>query len=233
MKRWGFPSAPATTIGLTAGILLAPQAALALDFTFIFDGVVGTFRGLEAGQTTGFPPAEAAIAFISSSGAPAGVYPRAPICIYPDCGFVSVTANGSAFTTPALFHGSNGGWQLLITPSSAHGPGPSVWPLYGSLTYCPGFEVDGDAEQCPSPGPGSEPRAGWLTPPPHPEPREDAVLRGHQVPAVPGALPFLGVGAAFRFSRRLRNRIRGRFSGSSRTAGAPPGLRRREACDRC
>lgn len=193
-------------IGAVAGILLAPQAAYSLDVIFVFDGVVGTFHSLEAGVTTKFPPGEVEINF----GPAKGFYLKAPRCILPNCGYVSVTAAGSTLTTPALFHGHNNGWQLLITSPP---PTPAGWPLFGSLLYCPGYEVHGDPEKCPAPGPGTESRSGWLTPPPHPDPGEDAV---------PGPLPWLGVAAAFGLSRKLRRRINGPLSGSSRTAAAPP-----------
>lgn len=207
----------AVFIGAVAAVLLIqPPAAFALDLIFVFDGVIGTFRSLEAGTATGFPPAEVEMNFVTSAGSPKGRYDKAPRCILPDCGYVSVTADGSIFTSPALFHGHNGGWQLLITSSPPATRSTSEWTLFGSLLYCPGFEVDGDPENCPAPGPGTESRAGWLTPPPRADPAD---------PAVPGPLPFLGVAAAFGFSRPLRRRIRNAPSGSSRTAGAPPGPR--------
>ena len=187
----------AVFIGVLATALLAqPPAAFALDLIFIFDGLSGTFRNLEAGTATGFPPAEVEMNFASSSGSPKGLYTKAPRCLLPDCGYVSVTADGSIFTSPARFHGHNDGWQLLITTPT---PSPLPWPLFGTLMYCPGYEVDGDLERCPAPGPGTEPRSGWLTPPPQGDPGDDGV---------PGPLPFLGVAAAFGFSRKLRRRIR-------------------------
>ncbi len=213
MKRKQVRGFPTTFIGAIAGILLAPQAAYSLGLIFVFDGVLGTFRSLEAGVTTNFPPGEVEINF----GPAKGFYIKAPRCILPDCGYVSVTAKGSIFTAPAFFHGQNNGWQLLITSPP---PTPTSWTVFGSLLYCPGYEVDGDPEKCPAPGPGTESRAGWLTPPPHPDPGEDSG------PAVPGPLPWLGVAAAFGLSRKLRRRINGPLSGSSRTATAPPDPRR-------
>ena len=189
----------AVFVGVLAGRLLMPPAAHALELIFVFDGMIGKFRHLEAGKTTRFPPAEVEMNFTSSSGSPKGRYDIAPRCLLPDCGYVSVTDEGSIVTTPANFHGHHAGWQLLITSPALNRPGATPWPLYGSLSYCPGYEVDGDAEQCPTPGPGTEPRAGWLTPPPHADPWDSAV---------PGPLPVLGVAAAFRFSRKLNSRIR-------------------------
>jgi len=199
---------------IVAAILLAPQAALALDIRFVLHGVMGVFRELEAGQTTNSPPAEAWLTVTPPNDAPRGLYSLAPICQLPDCGFLSLDARGRNLTTNSRFHGVNEGWQLLIMPS---GTGPSNgedWALQGSLFHCPGFESTGDRSACPEPTPDTEPRTGPLTPMPHGDPTDDAV---------PGPLPFLGVAAAFRCSRRLRSRIRGRLSGSSRTATAPPG----------
>ena len=132
-----------------------------------------------------------------ANNAPQGLYSLAPICQLPDCGFLSVDASGRNLTATSRFHGVNGGWLLLITPS---GTGPSNGEdraLIGSLFHCPGFGRDGDLAACP-------------------EPTGDTV---------PGPLPILGVAAAFRSSRRLRRRIRRSLSGSSRTAAAPPGPR--------
>jgi hypothetical protein len=185
-------------MGALANALLVPPAAAALDLVFVFDGVVGTFRALETGKANGFPPAAVDMTSTASSGSPKGRYDLAPRCLLPECGYVSVTADGSTVTTPASFHGHNAGWQLLITSPAVDGPGVPPWPLYGSLTYCPGYEVHGDAEQCPTPGPGTEPRAGWLTPPPHADPRATGT---------PGPLPLLGVVAALRFSLKLKSRI--------------------------
>jgi hypothetical protein len=199
--------------------LLLPPPALALDLIFVFDGLIGTFRGLEAGTATSAPPATVELNFASSSGSPKGIFETAPRCLLPDCGFISVNANGSTFTAPTVFHGHNSGWQLLISPVPEQPPGTAPWPLTGLLLYCPGFELAGELEDCPAPGPGTEPRSGWLAPPPHGDPGDPPD------PAVPGPLPVLGVAAAFRFSRRLKARIRGRLSGSSRTAAAPPGPR--------
>lgn len=205
MKPASLLGTSAALIAAIAGLLLLPQVASAQpkgasarELLFVFDGLIGTFRGMEAGKTNEFPPAEVEMNFASSSGSPKGRYDKAPRCLLPDCGYVSVTTDGSIFTTPANFHGHNAGWQLLITSSALHGPGAPPWPLYGSLTYCPGYEVDGDAEQCPTPASGTEPRAGWLTPPPHGDPTGTSV---------PGPLPLLGVAAAFRFSRKLKRRI--------------------------
>lgn len=214
MKRPGYRSYSSIAVGIFTAILLAPQAALALDVKFVLDGVMGVFRGLEAGQTTEVPPAEAWLTFTPSNSAPEGLYGRAPICQLPDCGFISVDASGRDLTSPARFHGVNGGWQLLITPSPSEPSAGAGWPLQGSLIYCPGYESNGDADACPDPTPDTEPRTGPLTPMPHGDPTDDAV---------PGPLPILGVAAAFRCSRRLRRRLRGRLSGSSRTAAAPPG----------
>jgi hypothetical protein len=196
MKPASLQGSSAVFIGAIAASLVAAPAAFAVDLVFVFDGVIGTFRSLEAGTLNGFPPAEVEMKFVSSAGSPKGRYDKAPRCLLPDCGYVSVTADGSIFTSPGLFHGHNGGWQLLITSPS---PTPAEWPLFGSLWYCPGYEVDGDPEKCPAPGPGTEPRSGWLTPPPHGDPGDQGV---------PGPLPFLGIAAAFGFSRRLRGRIR-------------------------
>ncbi len=214
MERPGCRSCSSIAVGIVSTILLAPQAALALDIKFVLDGFMGVFRGLEAGQTTDVAPAGAWMTFTHSSSAPEGLYSRAPICQLPDCGFISVDATGRNLTTPALFHGVNGGWQLLITPSSSGDSGRSDWPLYGSLIYCPGYESDGDPDACPDPTPDTEPRSGPVTPIPHPDPGDSDA---------PGPLPILGVAAAFRCSRRLRGRIRGGLSGNSQTAAAPPG----------
>lgn len=214
MKRPGYRSYSSIAVGIFTAILLVPHPALALDIRFVLDGVMGVFRGLEAGQTTDAPPAEAWLTFTWSSSAPEDGYSRAPICQLPDCGFISVDATGRNLTTPALFHGVNGGWQLLITPSSSGDSGRSDWPLYGSLFYCPGYESDGDPDACPDPTPETEPRSGPVTPMPHPDPGDSDA---------PGPLPILGVAAAYRCSRRLRKRLRGGLSGSSRTAAAPPG----------
>jgi hypothetical protein len=216
MKPASLHGCSAVFIGiLAAALLVLPPAAFAIDFIFVFDGLIGTFRSLEAGTATEFPPAEVEMNYASSSGSPKGRYEKAPRCILPDCGYVSVTANGSIFTSPARFHGHNNGWQLLITsptPSDASvtrsNPAAEFGKLYGTLMYCPGYEVDGDDEKCPAPGPSSEPRAGRLYPPPHGDPGDHGV---------PGPLPFLGVAAAFGFSRRLRSRSRGPISDSSRT----------------
>jgi hypothetical protein len=215
MKRHSHRSYPSIAFGIACAILLAPQAALALDVHFVLDGVMGVFRGLEAGQTTDLPPAEAWLTFTPPGGAPEGLYSTAPICQLPDCGFISLDARGKNLYTPAQFHGVNGGWQLLITASPSEQYPGSAWPLYGSLIYCPGFESDGDPDQCPDPTPDTTPRTGPLTPMPHGDPTDE----------VPGPLPVLGLAAAFGFSRRLRARIRGPLSGSSRTAAAPPGPR--------
>ncbi len=197
MKPASLHGSSAVFIGVLAtALLVQPPAAFALDLIFVFDGLIGTFRHLEAGTATAVPPAEVEMNFASSSGSPKGRYAKAPRCILPDCGYVSVTADGSIFTTPTRFHGHKDGWQLLITSPS---PSPSPWPLFGTLMYCPGYEVDGDPERCPAPGPGTEPRSGWLTPPPHGDPGDNGV---------PGPLPILGVAAAFGFSRTLRSRIR-------------------------
>ncbi len=207
---------PSIVVGISAAILLAPQAALALDIRFVLQGVMGVFQDLEAGQTTNLPPAEAWLTVTPPNNAPEGLYSLAPLCQLPDCGFLSVDASGRNLTATSRFHGVNEGWQLLITPS---GTGPSSgedWALQGSLFHCPGFERDGDLSACPEPTPDTEPRTGPLTPMPHGDPTDDAV---------PGPLPILGVAAAFRCSRRLRQRLRGGLSGSSRIATAPPGPR--------
>ncbi len=204
-------------LGAVAGALAAQPPAFAGDLIFVFDGLIGTFRNLEAGTATSSPPAEVEMNVASSSGSPKGRFETAPRCLLPDCGYISVTANGSTFIGPTVFHGHNGGWQLLISSVPQHDPGATPWDLNGLLLYCPGFELAGDLEQCPAPGPGTEPRSGWLTPPPHGDPGD---------PAVPGPAPFLGAAAAFGFSRRLRRRIRNAPTGSSRTAGAPPDPRR-------
>jgi hypothetical protein len=213
MKRHSHQRRP-VAVGTIAAILLAPQAALALDVRFVLEGVMGVFRGLESGQTTDLPPAEAWLNYTPPNNTPRDLYSRAPICQLPDCGFMSVDASGRYLTAPARFHGVNGGWQLLITPLSSGHPGGSVWPLYGSLFYCPGYENDGKPDRCPEPTPDTEPRSGPITPTPHHDPGDTDV---------PGPLPVLGLAAAFGFSRRLRARIRGPLSGSSRTAAAPPG----------
>ncbi|MCT0206110.1 hypothetical protein KQ305_00035 [Synechococcus sp. CS-1332] len=198
MKPASLQGPLAVFIGAIATVLVAAPAAFAVDLVFVFDGVIGTFRSLEAGTVNGFPPAEVEMNFVSSAGSPKGRYDKAPRCLLPDCGYLSVTADGSIFTSPALFHGHNGGWQLLITSSPPTARSTSEWTLFGSLLYCPGYEVDGDPEKCPAPGPGNESRAGWLTPPPRADPGEP----------VPGPLPLLGAAAAFGFSRKLRTRIR-------------------------
>jgi hypothetical protein len=201
---------------IVAAILLAPQAALAVDIRFVLHGVMGVFRELAAGQTNALPPAEAWLTYTPPDNAPRGLYSLAPICQLPDCGFLSVDASGRNLTAASRFHGVNQGWQLLIMPS---GTGPSNgenWALIGSLFHCPGFERDGDLAACPDPTPDTTPRTGPVTPMPHGDPTDDAV---------PGPLPILGAAAAFRCSRRLRARIRGPLSGSSRTAAAPPGPR--------
>jgi hypothetical protein len=206
MKPASLHGSSAVFMGAIAAALLAQPPAMALDLTFVFDGVIGTFRGLEAGKANGFPPAEVEMNFASSSGSPKGRFNKAPRCLLPDCGYVSVTADGSIFSTPALFHGHNAGWQLLITSSAENTrrlqPSSSALEdgvLYGSLLYCPGFELHGDLERCPSPAPGTETRSGRLDPPPRGDPAD---------PAVPGPAPFLGAAAAFGFSRQLRTRIR-------------------------
>lgn len=208
---------PSIVVGISAAILLAPQAAFALDIRFVLQGVMGVFRELKADQTTTLPPAQAELMVMSSNNAALGLYSLAPLCQLPDCGFLSVDASGRNLTATSRFHGFNDeGWQLLITPS---GTGPSSgenWALQGSLFHCPGFERDGDLGACPEPTPDTEPRTGPLTPMPHGDPTEDAV---------PGPLPILGAAAAFRCSRRLRQRLRGGLSGSSQTAAAPPGPR--------
>ncbi len=223
MKPASLRGSLAVFMGAVAAALLVQPPAMALDLTFVFDGVIGTFRGLEAGKANAFPPAEVEMNFASSSGSPKGRFDKAPRCLLPDCGYVSVTADGAIFSTPALFHGHNAGWQLLITSSAEDArrlqPSGSTLAdgvLHGSLLYCPGFELHGDPEQCPSPAPGTEPRSGRLDPPPRGDPAD---------PAVPGPLPFLGVAAGFGFSRKLRTRIRSPLSGSSQTAAAPPGPR--------
>ncbi len=212
-------SLPGAILTAFAVVLLAPASVQALDLRFVFEGALGTFRRLEPGMPNGFPPGEVEITFASSSGSPKGVYITAPRCVLPDCGYVSVTLDGSIFTTPAFFHGHNGGWQLLITstpPKDSDAQRQDDNTLYGSLIYCPGYEAEGDLSQCPLPGPGSEPMGGRLDPPPRGDPGD---------PAVPGPLPLLGVAAAFRCSRQLRGRIRASPSGSSRIAAAPPGPR--------
>lgn len=113
MKRPIDRSYPSIAVGIVTGDLLAPQAALALDVRFVLGGVMGIFRGPEAGQTTEVPPAEAWLTFTQSSSPTEGLYSKAPICQLPDCGFITVDASGRNLTTPALFHGINGGWQLL------------------------------------------------------------------------------------------------------------------------
>jgi hypothetical protein len=213
VQRWH----PSLVVGIVATILLAPQAALAVVITFVLHGVTGVFRGLEIGQTTDLPPAEAWLTVTPPNNAPMGLYRPAPICLLRDCSFMSVDASGKNLTTPAEFHGVNGGWQLLIRPSPSGHPGGSVWPLYGSLFYCPGYENDGKPDQCPEPTPDTEPRSGPITPTPHHDPGDTDV---------PGPLPVLGLAAAFWLSRRLRARIRGSLSGSSRTGAAPRGPRR-------
>ncbi len=204
----------AVVLGAVAAVLLLPPPALALDLIFVFDGLIGTFHDLEAGTATGVPPATVEMNFASSSGSPKGIFETAPRCLVPDCGHISVTANGSTFIGPTVFHGHHGGWQLLISSVPQDELDATPWELKGLMLYCPGFELAGDLEQCPAPGPGTEPRSGWLTPPPHGDPGD---------PAVPGPAPFLGAAAAFGFSRRLRRRIRNAPTGSSRTAVAPPG----------
>lgn len=201
MKLASLYGSAAIWVGVIGGLLLSAPRAFALDLNFVFDGVIGTFRNLEAGVATSFPPAEVEINF----GPPKGLYSKSPRCLLPDCGYVLVTADGSIFSTPALFHGHNAGWQLLITPSPQNDSGLRTsssgvddGTLYGSLLYCPGFEVHGDLEQCPKPAPGTEPRGGRLDPPPLADPGEEAV---------PGPLPFLGFAAAFGFSRKLKRRI--------------------------
>ncbi len=213
-------SAAVVLAGVAAVLLLPPPPALALDLIFVFDGLIGTFRGLEAGTATSSPPATVELNFASSSGSPKGLFETAPRCLLPDCGFISLNTSGSTFTTPTVFHGHNGGWQLLISPVPEQTPGAALWPLTGLLLYCPGFELAGDLDQCPAPGPGTEPRSGWLAPPPHGDPFDSGD------PAVPGPAPILGTATAFALSRRLRARIRSPLSGSSRTAAAPPGPRR-------
>jgi hypothetical protein len=210
----------AVVLGGVAAVLLLPPPAFALDLIFVFDGLIGTFRGLEAGTATSSPPATVALNFASSSGSPKGLFETAPRCLLPDCGFISVNASGSTFIGPTVFHGHNGGWQLLISSVPQQDPGAIPWDLTGLLLYCPGFELAGDLEQCPAPGPGTEPRSGWLTPPPHGDPGDPGE------PAVPGPAPFLGAAAAFGFSRKLRTRIRATPTGNSQTAAAPPGPRR-------
>ncbi len=206
----------AVVLAGVAAVLLLPPPALALDLIFVFDGLIGTFRGLEAGTATSAPPATVELNFASSSGSPKGIFETAPRCLLPDCGFISVTANVSTFTAPTVFHGHNSGWQLLISPVPGLPPGAAPWPLTGWLLYCPGFELAGELDDCPAPAPGTEPRSGWLSPPPHGDPGDPPD------PAVPGPLPVLGVAAAFRCSRRLRARIRGRLSGSFQTGAALP-----------
>ncbi|MCP9834933.1 MULTISPECIES: hypothetical protein [unclassified Cyanobium] len=205
-----FPPAIFTAFAI---ILLAPPSTHALELKFVFEGALGTFRRLAPGVSNGFPPGEVEISFASSSGSAKGLYATAPRCLLPDCGFVSVTVDGSKFTTPAFFHGHNAGWQLLITssppnapdarrqgaPSTSTNPLPDDTTLYGSLIYCPGYEQAGDLDQCPIPGPGLEPMGGRLDPPPRGDPTD---------PSVPGPLSLLGVAAAFRFSRKLKSRIR-------------------------
>jgi hypothetical protein len=217
MERVSLHRSAAVVLGVVAGVLLVPPPAFAVDLVFIFDGLSGTFRGLEAGTPTSSPPAAVEMNFASSSGSPKGRYEKAPRCLLPDCGYISVTANGSAFIAPTVFHGHNEGWQLLISSVPKTALGATPWELSGLLLYCPGFELAGDIEECPPPGPGTESRSGWLTPPPHADPGDPGE------PTVPGPLPWLGLAAAFGFSRRLRARIRGPFSGSSQTAGALPG----------
>jgi hypothetical protein len=205
---------------IVVAILLAPQAASAVDIAFVLHGVTGVFRGLEIGQATDLPPGDAWLTFTPPNNAPRGRYSTAPICLLPDCGFISVDASGRYLTAPARFHGVNGGWQLLVTSSASGHPGGSNWPLYGSLFYCPGYENDSDPDPCPEPTPDTAPRSGPVTPTPHPDPGDPGEA------AVPGPAPFLGAAAAFGLSRRLRTRIRSPLSGSSRTEAAPPGPRR-------
>jgi len=202
MRTASLHGSSAVFMGAIAALLLVPQPAHALDLIFVFDGLIGTFRRLDVGVPSSFPPGEVEINF----GPAKGLYSPSPRCILPDCGFISVTADGSIFTTPALFHGHNAGWQFLITSTpppdpgaSTTDPGTDIGTLYGTLLYCPGFEANGDLEQCPSPGPDTEPRGGRLDLPPRGDPDD---------PAVPGPIPVFGAAAAFGFSRRLRSRIR-------------------------
>ena len=56
MRHHNHPADSALAAAIVAAILLAPQAALAVDIRFVLHGVMGVFRDPEAGQTTPFLP---------------------------------------------------------------------------------------------------------------------------------------------------------------------------------
>ena len=148
MGTASLPGSSVVCLGAIAALLLVPQPVHALDLIFVFDGLIGTFRRLDVGMPSSFPPGEVEINF----GPAKGLYSKSPRCMLPDCGLISVTADGSSFTTPGLFHGHNAGWQFLITPTPPHDPGArtsdpgtDIGTLYGTLGSAPQSGVTQEA----------------------------------------------------------------------------------------
>lgn len=172
------------TLGVAAGLLLAPQAASALDFTFsfgrdtgYFGGVTGLIRGLVDGQTKA--PTTITVTNPTDPNDGGGTY-----------GFGSgegFTLEGDVITVSQWRGSLDANYDLIFDGQMA------ILRRYnflvaGKPTYSPVCviqRVPGDLSAPQSDGSSTGCSAG-----------------------VPGPLPIFGAAAAFGYSRKLRKRIK-------------------------
>ena len=180
MKRQALTGSALVALGVATASLLAPQAASALDFNFSFGGVEGLFSGLADNTANQIAGVTVSVTNNGGTSAPLGTYSFNSFL--GRTGFV--VASGSVTESSQ--------WLGLSSPGGTFTPGawiinfaPSnIPPSSGDLVLLGGDGI-GDIQGKPI----TFTAAGQ---PPQP---------------VPGPLPLFGAAAAFRFSRKLRDRI--------------------------
>lgn len=185
-------AAAIVALGVSAGSLLAPQAASALDFNFSFGGVTGLITGLAEGSNPCRPGSGCSVNVIDAgvSGAATGpyVYFENRLPGFTVTGGTIVSFGWEGFEPNGEKYNFKRGGKLLLGGGPESGFKP---PVFGELALLPLGVVNSEF------GPVTFTSAS--APP----------------SAVPGPLPVLGAAAAFGFSRKLRKRIKGSSSTGS------------------
>jgi len=207
--KLGVLGASIAALVVSTGSLLAPQAASALDLTFSFDGVTGRIQNLDTGT---WNPCDGTTACIVTIDEPAPVANGTYTWSFGRGFLVFVDPLGrfdpekSSWDWFGTKEGVGGVATLFFYDRFSCGSGSAFGPGLCESLFAAALDVDLG-------GPAESLYGGPVT---------FAAVQPRQPPAssVPGPLPLFGAAAAFRFSRKLRNRIKvTRTTAPTRPAG--------------